>query len=93
MPIQTAVPEATATRAKEIKFALPNLDVVVVGSWVWVSGNTLSHAYQLRALGLRYASEKQKWYWRPAGYAHHGRPRAYAKITQRYGEMRVEQAA
>ena len=93
MPMQTAVDQVTVTKAKELKYALPALEVVIVGKWVWVSGNTAPHAYQLRALGLRYASEKQKWYWRPAGYAHHGRPRPYQNIVSRYGEMRVEQAA
>jgi hypothetical protein len=93
MPIQTAVDETTALKAKEIKFQLPTLNVAVVGKWIWVSGETFPARSTLVAMGLRYSKDKIKWYWKPAGRSFKGRPRAYGQIISRYGEMRVEPIA
>jgi hypothetical protein len=90
MPIQYAVPEATALKAKEIKFQLPTLTVVVVGKWIWVSGETFPARATLVAMGLRFSKDKVKWYFKPEGRSFRGRTKPYGMITAKYGEMRVD---
>lgn len=38
-------------------------NVEIVGSWVWVSGNTYAHKDTLKAAGFKWAGKKQAWYW------------------------------
>lgn len=37
--------------------------IEVVGTWIWVSGNTYSIKSKLKELGFKWASKKQMWYW------------------------------
>lgn len=46
--------------------AIIGLDGVVIellGTWIWVTGNTYTHKDKLKALGFHYASKKQAWYF------------------------------
>lgn len=42
------------------------LTIELVGSWLWVTGNTYQHKDILKGLGFRYASKKKAWYWHSA---------------------------
>ena len=44
---------------------LAGLNIELCGAWLWVSGETFANREALKAAGLRYASKKQMWYWRP----------------------------
>lgn len=94
MPTESVNVDAVAgAKAKEIKFQLPALDVLVVGKWVWVSGPTYPLRAQLVGMGLRWSKEKSKWYWKPAGQSYKDRPRPYGAIIAKYGELRVQPVA
>lgn len=41
------------------------LEIDIVGTWVWVGGNTKVISKELKSLGLFWASKKVKWYYRP----------------------------
>lgn len=45
---------------------LKELDLEMIGSWLWVSGYTWKYKDQLKELGLQYAPDKKLWYFRPA---------------------------
>ena len=47
---------------------LTDLEVEMIGTWVWVGGNTREHKEALKALSLRWHSKRQLWYWRKAQY-------------------------
>lgn len=40
------------------------LIIDLVGSWIWLSGNTYAHRDTIKRLGFRWASSKKSWYWR-----------------------------
>lgn len=40
-----------------------DVDIDVIGSWVWVSGNTKQYVDELKALKLRYSGNKKAWYY------------------------------
>ena len=44
---------------------LPNIEIEVCGSWIWVGGNTRPVSENLKAVGLHWAHRKNKWYWHP----------------------------
>lgn len=43
---------------------LPNIRIELIGTWVWVSGDTNPVKEQLKAAGLIWHGKRKKWYWR-----------------------------
>lgn len=41
------------------------LDIELVGSWIWVTGDTYPHREELKKAGYFFARKKVCWYWRP----------------------------
>lgn len=68
----------------------PGLIVEIVGSWVWVTGDTYRNRDRLKAAGYRWAAKKSAWYWHPADQAV-GRPSRMSldQIRDKYGAQRV----
>lgn len=52
---------------------LNNINIEIIGSFVWVSGDTKSHKEVLKKLGLRWHGKKQCWYLSPNGYRRFGK--------------------
>ena len=46
---------------KIISFA--NINIEIVGCWLWVDGATYEYKDTLKALGFKWAREKKKWYF------------------------------
>lgn len=42
---------------------LDNINIEIVGCWIWVDGDTYEHKDTLKALGFKWAREKKKWYF------------------------------
>lgn len=40
----------------------------VTGNWIWISGDTKLHKDAIKALGCKWASKKQMWFYRPDEY-------------------------
>ena len=40
--------------------------IELIGSWIWVSGNTYKHRETLKNAGLFFAPKKVMWYYRPS---------------------------
>ena len=40
-----------------------DLEVELVGSWVWCGGNTKPHKDDLKAAGFHWSQNKERWYW------------------------------
>lgn len=52
---------------KIIEVLLMNLPddclIELVGSWIWVSGNTKEHKERLKASKMKWSNTRKKWYW------------------------------
>lgn len=46
---------------KIINFA--NINIEIVGCWLWVDGDTYPYRNDLKEIGFKWASEKKKWYF------------------------------
>lgn len=40
-----------------------NINIEIVGCWLWVDGATYNYKTTLKELGFKWASEKKKWYF------------------------------
>lgn len=45
---------------------LPNLEISLIGYWVWIQGDTKPVKDQLKAQKCRWHSGRSCWYWKPA---------------------------
>ena len=84
---------ATAYREVIAKIIhLSGLSIELCGAWLWVSGETYANREALKAAGLRYASKKQMWYWRPeeAACPRSRRGATMADICTKYGSERIK---
>lgn len=60
--------KATTETPEQFRNIIDNLviyDVTIdlVGSWIWVTGNTYTAKEILKELGFKWASKKKAWYW------------------------------
>ena len=56
---------------------LQNINIEIVGCWIWVDGNTYEHKDTLKALGFKWAREKKKWYFHTESF----RKRSHKKLS------------
>lgn len=42
---------------------LPSISIEVIGSWIWVTGNTYSVKSILKDEGFMFSAQKLAWYW------------------------------
>lgn len=66
---------------------LYGIHIEVIGSFVWVSGETKPHKETLKELGFRYHTAKKVWYKAPTDYIKYNRNKKYSmsEIRDMYG--------
>lgn len=42
---------------------LNGLTIEIIGSWLWVTGDTYTHRETLKAVQMKYSKNKKAWYW------------------------------
>lgn len=79
----------TADEFKDIITALMRMQGVtaeVIGSFIWVTGNTKPYKDILKNLGFKWHSKKSCWYKSPDGYRRHGKSQySMGEIREMYG--------
>lgn len=66
------------------------IEIDIVGTWIWVYGNTYGCKEDLKKLNFKWASKKKKWY---LGETTNRRgSMSYEKITEIYGVEKVKSA-
>ncbi|EOQ01554.1 hypothetical protein KOY_05287 [Bacillus cereus VDM021] len=45
-----------------------DLEIEIIGTWVWISGNTYTVKNKLKELGFKWAAKKKAWYWYEGEY-------------------------
>lgn len=67
------------------------IDIEIIGSWIWVSGNTYLFKNELKANGFKWASNKRMWYWHSDNYQKKSRKSlSMEDIRDYYGSMKVQ---
>lgn len=73
---------------KDIIDGLVNCDGVVidiVGTWVWLTGNTFEYKAQIKKLGFKWANKKKAWYWHSGEYKARRSKMTLDEIKAKYG--------
>lgn len=67
-----------------------DVQIEIIGSWLWVSGNTKQYKETLKEMGFKFSGKKVAWYWHEAGYKKQTR-RKYTldEIREMYGAEKV----
>ena len=52
---------------------IPDIEVELCGSWIWITGNTRPHCETFKAAGYRWSANKRAWYWHEEGYSRKGK--------------------
>ena len=47
---------------------LEDILIEIIGSWIWVTGNTRAVKDQLKQHGFRFSHNKMAWYWQTGDY-------------------------
>lgn len=55
-------PEMFADIINKVIF-MDGVEIEIVGSWVWLSGNTYAYKEDIKAAGFFWSSKHKKWYW------------------------------
>ena len=85
--------QATDEAIREIlsKLILFDITIEIVGSWVWVSGNTYAYREQIKEAGLKWSKARQMWYFAPTDHKRHrGSKDSFEEIKNRYGSQKVK---
>ncbi|OUB81196.1 hypothetical protein [Bacillus wiedmannii] len=44
------------------------IEIEIIGTWIWITGNTYTLKSELKELGFKWASKKKAWYWYEGEY-------------------------
>ena len=79
--------KALAEKIEEFK-KLDGVTAELVGSWIWLAGETKKHAPELKKMGCKWAPKKLKWsfHFGPSYYKK-GKERDYEEIKAKYGAI------
>ena len=47
---------------------LPGIEIEIMGSWVWLTGNTYAHREAIKTAGYKFSGQKAAWFWHADGY-------------------------
>ncbi len=84
------------TMIRDIINSIINLNVTIeiVGTWIWVSGNTYSIKEVLKGNGFYWASKKKSWYWHAQDDTTTSRGKStMEEIKMKYGCQTVKTAS
>lgn len=70
------------------------IEIELVGAWIWVSGNTYACKKDLKELGFRWANQKKMWHWHSEAFRKRSRKTlSMDDIRNYYGSTRVNNTA
>lgn len=73
---------------------MENINIEIVGCWIWVDGNTYKHKNSLKALGFKWAREKKKWYFHTEAFRKRSKKKlSMDDIRSYYGSTEVQTEA
>lgn len=74
-----------------IQIHMEGATIEIIGSFVWVSGNTKPYKEQLKELNFKWSQNKESWYMPPEGYRRQSRKKYNLnEIRDMYGSSRVK---
>ena len=66
-----------------------NVEILIVGLWVWVEGDTKPYKENLKTAGMHWNGKRMAWQWKPYAGRPHYSSQSNAAIKNWYGVDRV----
>lgn len=76
--------------AELIGLKLPDIRIMLVGTWVWIDGATKLVKDQLKSAGLHWHPQREKWYWHTGSYRRGSSNADFASLATKYGYREFE---
>lgn len=71
-----------------------NLNIEVIGAWIWITGLTYPIKDKLKALSFKFSSNKTAWYWHSDNYIKIGTKQFSLEAIRRlWGSQEIEKDA
>lgn len=73
---------------------LVDVNITIVGNWIWIDGDTYPHKATLKQSGFKWAHEKKKWCWHSETFRKKSNKKlSFDTICNYYGsaDVKVEQ--
>lgn len=71
-----------------------DINIEVVGSWIWVDGNTYKYRKALKELGFLWASKRKKWFFRSEeNKTTRSKNKSFDEIKAKYGASKIANRA
>ena len=73
---------------------MQNVEIALIGTWLWITGNTKPYAEQLgkNGLGLRFSGEKQAWYFHTGSYHRRSAKSGnFSAMAMKYGYTKLNE--
>lgn len=63
--------------------------IEIVGSWIWITGDTKPVKQDLKGAGYYWAHKKMAWYWYPEGFGGGRGTNSLDELRNKYGSQKV----
>lgn len=77
--------DVAAKLAEAISQLPPDVEILLIGIYIWIGGNTKENRETLKKLGFYWSKGRGRWYWKPADYKSRRSRDGLATIAARYG--------
>lgn len=68
-----------------------NITIDIVGSWLWIDGNTYTIKDKLKSIGFKWSKNKKKWYYTDTVYNKKKKGSlSYYQIVSKYGKETIK---
>jgi hypothetical protein len=82
--------EEIKAKLNEIIF-LEEVQIEIIGSWIWITGNTKAVKEELKLRGFKFSPNKTAWYWQSGNYRKmNGKQFTMDEIRAMWGSEEVE---
>lgn len=77
--------------AELLNLKMANVEVELIGTWIWIYGDTRPHKEELKALKCRWHGKRKKWYWRRFTYRRKQSNLTFGQMRRAFGSQQFEQ--
>lgn len=74
-----------------LRLKMPNVEIELIGTWVWIYGDTKPHKERLKELGCLWHGKRQKWYWRRFTHRRRTSNMSFDEMRFAFGAHKFEQ--
>lgn len=69
-----------------LSIKMVDVEILLVGSWVWVTGNTKPYKDDLKAIGCKYHGKRKCWFWtNDSGRSRYNNKDSLTELAEKFG--------